>query len=197
MKSHQRAPLVYFFSILATLFVLNYLDESPSLLAEGDKFYTAGRVSFKVRSIWEEMPVASQMRQFQFRVPRAENDSEDGELAVFYFGPDQGGTVEANIERWAGQFQAPSSKNGEPSKEVKPKVTEKKVNGLDVTVVGIEGTFSGGMGPNVQMSKPDFAFLCAIVKGPRGPVFFKLVGPRRTLQEAQPHFEALIESLKS
>ena len=38
-------------------------------------------------------------------------DAEPGEVAVFYFGPGQGGGVQANIDRWIGQFPA---KTGAP-----------------------------------------------------------------------------------
>ena len=46
-----------------------------------------------------------QMRVATYLVPAASGDAEGGECAVFYFGNDQGGGVDANIERWVAQFE--------------------------------------------------------------------------------------------
>src|SRR5262245_1757912 len=37
---------------------------------------------------WEQEPPSSNMRIAQARIPRSAGDGEDGELGVFYFGPD-------------------------------------------------------------------------------------------------------------
>ena len=44
------------------------------------------------------------MRVATYTIPAAEGDAETGECAVFYFGNDQGGTVDQNIERLIGLF---------------------------------------------------------------------------------------------
>jgi len=55
----------------------------------------------------------------------------DAECVVYFFGPGQGGTVEANIARWSGQFAAP---DGKPAAA---KVTKSNVHGLPVTRMDI------------------------------------------------------------
>src|SRR5437870_13535974 len=45
---------------------------------------------------FKRVPPSNPMRKASFIVPRAPGDSEDGELTVFYFGPGQGGSIDAN-----------------------------------------------------------------------------------------------------
>ena len=110
----------------------------------------------------------------------------DAECAVFYFGPNQGGEVDANIDRWAGQFQ------GSP----KPKREVLTIKGMNVTRVEIEGTFlSPGSDMQSQGSKPVWRLLGAIVQGPQGPIFFKLTGPAAAVKGAAKDFDTLLASL--
>lgn len=192
MKNSLQKRFPFLFLLFATLFLLGNSLAGFRLLAAESKRYTAGDVWFTVESLWREVPVTSRMRQFQFRVPRVENDPEDAEMIVFYFGPDQGGTVEDNIRRWVRQFKAPEEMGG----QVKPEVIQKTVHGLDVTVVWIQGIYFGGMGMEIEAPKPDYAFLCVIAQGPQGPVFFKLIGPRKTVEQARPPFDRLVDSLR-
>jgi hypothetical protein len=110
----------------------------------------------------------------------------DAECAVFYFGPNQGGAVDDNIERWRGQFKdAPL-----------PKREERKVHGMKLTRVEIDGTFlSPGTDMQSQGSMPGWRMLGAIVQGPQGPVFFKFTGPVATVRGAAKDFDALLASL--
>lgn len=184
----------------------------PILCASEAKFYTSGNVNFSVAADWEEAPVSSSMRQFQFRIPKAQEDPEDGELAVFYFGPGQGGSVEANLERWQSQFRpneplssgrqssgpAPVAQ-GKPagsSVEVGSEISVKNINGLKVTVTSLEGSYEGAMGMQGGSVKEGYALLGAIVEGPEGLVFFKMTGPRKTVQGARGQFDALLQSFK-
>jgi hypothetical protein len=114
------------------------------------------------------------------------------ELSVFYFGADQGGTIEANMTRWVGQFtQADGS-------ETKAKRDERIVKGIPIALVEATGIYSGGMampGGAAPSTQKDAMLLGAIAKGPNGAVFFKLVGPRATLEKSRSAFEGLIESI--
>jgi hypothetical protein len=70
---------------------------------------------------------------------------------------------------------------------------------MAVTVVEVEGTYSGGVGaPGGSAPTPavDSMMLAAIASGPKGPVFFKLVGPKAAVQRAQPSFRSGLESLR-
>ena len=76
------------------------------------------------------------MRVAQYKLPKAEGDSEDGSLVIYYFGQGQGGSTAANIERWINQMKQP---DGSDSKD-KAKEENLTVNGLKITSVAVSGT---------------------------------------------------------
>lgn len=131
----------------------------------------------------------SSMRAAEYGI---EGDAQS-ELTVFYFGADQGGGVEANMNRWLGQF-----KQADGSDAV-AKRSERTVNNMSVATIETTGTYGGGMaapGAPPPAAIEDAALLGAIAKGPEGSVFFKLVGPRASLDGARPAFDQLLESLR-
>jgi hypothetical protein len=116
------------------------------------------------------------------------------EFGVFYFGADQGGSVEANMTRWVGQFTQPDGS------ETKPKRSQRKVSGIEVELIEAHGVYSGGMampGAPAPATQPDAMLLGAIAKGPLGSVFFKLVGPRAALEGARGAFDGLVGSIRN
>jgi hypothetical protein len=133
------------------------------------------------------------MRAATYRVPATSGDKEDGECAVFFFGPGQGGGVEANIERWIGQFEQP---DGKPSGE-RAKRQKEMINGLSVTTIDLSGTYAGG-GPmmgGAGQKKAGYRLLGAIVEGPQAAIFFKLTGPAASVEAARGEFGDLLKSL--
>jgi hypothetical protein len=153
---------------------------------------TAGGLKWTAPSGWKAQPERP-MRAATYAVPKAAGDTEDGECAVFYFGPGQGGSVEANIQRWIGQFEAPG---GGPANKL-AKISKTKVQGLPVTRVDLAGTYKPASGPMMQAtgSKPGYRLLGAIVEGPEGAVFFKFTAPAKTAAARQAAFEALLKSV--
>lgn len=129
------------------------------------------------------------MRRATYRVPHAASDSEDAELGVFYFGPSQGGGIDANVSRWIGQF------SGVAADGVRRE--NRSANGLTQHVVEIEsGTFAGNMPGMNAAPKTGFGLLGGIVESPSGPVFFKLTGPSKTVHAAHAAFYGLLDSVK-
>ncbi len=138
---------------------------------------------------WKRLPVTSAMRKATYRAPRAEGDKEEPELSVFYFGPSQGGGVEANITRWVSQF--PGTKPDAVHRE------DRSANGLTQHVVAIDhGAFTSGMPGDQATMKDAFALLGAIVEAPSGSYFFKLVGPEASVKAARAAFYHLLDSVK-
>lgn len=132
------------------------------------------------------------MRAAEYALPAV--NGEAPVLAVFFFGPGQGGSVEDNLKRWVSQFTQP---DGRDSNAV-AKRGERQVNGMKVTTIDLTGVFAG-MSPMQQAPsapKPDQRLLGAIVEGPEGPVFFKLTGAATALGSAQSAFDELIQSLR-
>ncbi len=122
------------------------------------------------------------MRLATYQVP------EDGECAVYYFGQGQGGSVEANIDRWKGQFQGSQDA---------PKVEKRTIHGLKVTTLDVSGAYTGMGGPRAPHGPPKqgYRLLGAIVEGPQGSVFFKFAGPSKTVAQNQAAFEKMLSML--
>jgi len=154
----------------------------------------AAGISWTAPSTWKEA-APRPMRAATYAVPATSGDSEDAELAVFYFGQGQGGSAEDNVRRWVGQFTQP---DGKPSQQAS-KSNEKKVGaGLKATTVEVGGTYTGMGGPmaTVKTEKPNYKLLGAIVDAPGGAVFFKLTGPAKTVEASRKAFDKLLSSIK-
>jgi hypothetical protein len=146
---------------------------------------TAGGIRWTVPDSWT-MGQGSAMRVATYAVPAAKG-AEPAQCAVFYFGRGQGGGVDANVQRWSGQFKEKPA----------PRRERRTVGGLALTRVDVEGTYlnpGGGMMQS-QGEKPDYRLLGAIVEAPQGNVFFKLTGPAATVAAAEAAFDSLLASI--
>ena len=109
-----------------------------------------------------------------------------------------GGGVQANINRWVDQFVQP---DGSESKD-KTKIEKKQLDGTEVHVVSITGTYKDrpGGGPFTQtpvVLREDYRMLSAIIATPgQGHYFIKMYGPRKTVDAQQEAFEQMVESLQ-
>jgi hypothetical protein len=148
---------------------------AAALVPNGDN-QAPPAIDWTVPTGWQALPNASPMRLATYKVDGA------AELSVAR----AGGSVDANVQRWAGQF------DGSP----KPDRSEREVHGLNVTVVHLAGTFlGGGMGGTAPEKRDGWAMLAAIVQSPGSPYFFKLLGPKEQVDRARAGFDALIASV--
>jgi len=143
---------------------------------------------------WSSEAPSNTMRKAQFRAPRAAGDGEDGECVVFYFGEGGGGGVDANLERWCGQFAQPDGSNSS-AKLVR---SERSVNGMKVHEVELAGTFVAETSPGsgVRVNKPDFALRGAIVESDHGAYFVKFTGPAATVAQQADAFRSLVSTVR-
>jgi hypothetical protein len=146
---------------------------------------SAGGLRWTMPARWQ-VAAAQPMRVASYAIPSAPG-TEPGGCGVFYFGNGQGGGVEENLARWAGQFEGGSA----------PKKSERTVNGLKVHLIIVSGTYLAPSGPMMQSQgkKPGWSLSGAIVEAPEGLVFFKCVGPSATIEKAQPEIDELLKSL--
>jgi hypothetical protein len=139
---------------------------------------------------WEQAPNPNPMRLATYRVDGAGSagSAEVAEVAEVSVAR-AGGTPDANIERWVRQFEGAST----------PKRSEKKVRGVDVTVVEVSGTYGGGammMPGAAQAVHPGWTLVGAIAQPPDGSTyFFKLLGPSAQVHAARPSFDAFLDTL--
>jgi hypothetical protein len=117
--------------------------------------------------------------------------AEDAECVAYYFGPGQGGSVEANILRWKGQFL------GADGKVAPARTGLKTIRGFQVATIESAGVYTGMGGPMVasQTRRPGFQLLGAIVEAPEGAVFFKFTGPSKTVEANRAAFDKMIASI--
>jgi hypothetical protein len=166
-------------------------DSSAAAASDSSGVMTPGgsggssAVKWTTPARWQAGP-PKDMRMATYMIPAASGDSEDAECAVF---TNIGGGVQANIDRWVGQFE---KTDGPPIQK------QAQINGLIVTTVDVSGTFKGG-GPMMGQTgapKTGYRLLGAIAAGPGGEVFFKLTGPGKTVTAAQGEFQTMLKSLK-
>lgn len=131
------------------------------------------------------------MRAATYMVAPATGDKDAAECGVYYFGAGQGGSVDANLDRWKSQFR---TSDGKPA----PAQTgTRTVNGLKVTTIDASGEYSGMGGPMANGKPvPGYRLLGAIVEGPDGNIFLKFTGPAKTISANQARFDQLLSSFQ-
>jgi len=121
-----------------------------------------------VPSGWVSKTPSSTSRLAQFIVP----GSDSAEVVVFFFGAAMGGNVNANLERWRGQF---SSGDAKPASE---RVTRDSTGKFPLTIAEYSGTYRRGVGMGSADSvKTGQTLIATIVETPRGAMFIQLFGP--------------------
>jgi hypothetical protein len=118
--------------------------------------------------------------------------SEKAECIVYFFGPGQGGSVEANLDRWKGQF----SQNGKPAEA---KVARRTVHAVRVTTIDLAGTYTatGGQVKEGQGALMGYRMLAAIAEGAGGNIFIRFIGPEKTVTAGLAKYEQVIASLQA
>jgi hypothetical protein len=97
-----------------------------------------------------------------------------------------GGTTDANIQRWVGQFD-------DVGREVH---AEKTVHGVRVVSVDVAGTYvGGGMGGRTE-SLRNWAMVGAVLESRSPSYFFKMTGPAAAVRAALPAFDRLVDSIE-
>lgn len=147
----------------------------------------AGGIAWHVEEPLVARAPSSEARAAEYIV----RDHPEAQLAVFHFGRGEGGSVDDNVHRWVEQFRQP---DGRPSSEV-AQITHRDASGLPVTLVDVSGHY-GGMGASgASADASDQRMLGAIVEGPEGLVFFKLIGPAEVVEAGRDAFERMLGTI--
>jgi hypothetical protein len=131
------------------------------------------------------------MRKAQFRLPGAEGNG-DATLVVYYFGAGGGGGVEANLERWAGQFEQPDGSDSHAAM----KSSKRTVKGVSVTDVALGGTYVAETSPGSgeRLREEGWRMLASILEVPSGAHYVKLVGPAATVARWEASYKSFIDA---
>ncbi len=145
--------------------------------------------TFKYGDPWVRQQPSSSMRAAQFTYDHEDENLKDIEVVFFAFGGNAGG-VQANMDRWIGQFE------GNPEY----KIEEKELGGKEISFIAATGTFMetmGGGGPfsgGEKKAMPDYTMLAAFIQGADQAVILKLTGPSDSVEAMKEAFEALATS---
>src|SRR5262245_23625002 len=155
---------------------------------------STGELRFKPPDVWVTEKPSSSMRVAQYKLPKVEGDKDDGSLVLYYFGSNQGGTAQANIDRWIGQIQQP---DGSSSTD-KAKTETLTINGLKVTTVDVAGTYTAEMAPGSGSFHNDenYRLRAAVVETPKGNYFVKLAGPAKTIARWDQSYSEYLKSFE-
>ncbi len=162
------------FSLILSLSIV------AALRAEDTKL-TVGEFNFTVTAPWTTGQNTGMMTKAVLQIPVEGGTPLD---AKFYdFGGPSGG-IDANIQRWVGQFE------GTP--EVKKEELEFK--GIKVILLTVTGTYMDGMPGGAKTSRANHALYGAILAGAKSNVFIKFTGPKEIAAKAQEAFKKLATS---
>ena len=143
-----------------------------------------GAITMQAPAGWERIQPSSSFVAAEFTLPRAEGDDADGRLTV----STAGGTVEANIDRWKGQFSSQAEQK--PAEEI-------DVAGMKLTVVDLSGDFNDQRGPfTPAVQRPGYRMIAAIVPADGQLHFIKATGPEKTIASHADEINEFIRSVQ-
>lgn len=167
---------------LSTLLCM--LTATCTLLAEDPVKFTVGSCGFSRPAEWKWIEPTSPMRKAQLQIP-GKDGGKPADVTFFFFGGGQGGDVQANVQRWLGQFAGKPEAN---------KVEPQEFNGVKVTLVSAEGTMKASPFGGQPDDLPDSALLGAILDQPDGAVFVKMTGPAALVKDSREKFVAMVKA---
>ncbi len=168
---------------------MSFLDGTPAPTAGQSLGDSGGPIELQAITLtapagWRQVAPSSSFVAAEFALPRAAGDDADGRLTI----STAGGTVEANIDRWKGQF---GPQTLQASQE------EIDVAGMKVTVVDFLGDFSDQRGPfEPAVERPAYRMIAAIVPGDGQLHFIKATGPEKTIAAHADKIHEFIRSVK-
>ncbi len=148
-------------------------------------------LEFTTQPGWVVESPGSGMRKAQYKLPG--EGAGDASLVVYYFGA-QAGTLEANLERWASQFE---QEDGSDSRAQLVK-RERTVAGMAVIEVELSGTYVAETAPGsgVRVNEPGWRLLAAVIESDHGPYYLKLVGPAGTVERWEASFREFLAAVR-
>lgn len=165
----------------ALLFALAF--PALSLLQAADPVsFQVGSFSFVRPEGWTWVNPTSTMRKAELSVP---GEPEAAEVTFFHFGAGQGGSVDANLQRWLGQFSG-------SVEELDALQAKQEISGTTVHLIQAKGTFLSGMPGQPTTPKEGFALRGAILESTSGDVYVKMTGPAAVVSGAADAFDRLV-----
>ena len=166
--------------ILTSLLLLTPLFHSLQSKEKGPETFKVNDLTFARPAEWVWQQPSSSMRKAQLSVPGKDGAAD---VVFFYFGPGGAGGVQANVDRWIGQFKKLDDKE----------ITTRESGGTNITYVEAQGTFMVGPPFGQKVPKEGYGLLGAIIEAKGGAVFIKMTGPEKTVSKSKGDFVKMTE----
>jgi hypothetical protein len=166
-----------------------------SVLADekGDHTFSlaGGKLSLTAPANWQRKEPANRIVEVEFAVPPVKDDARPGRLTAM----GASGSVEANVDRWVGQFIGPGGA------AVKPQRDKTTVGGAEVEIVDLSGTYKdapgGPFAGGKTINRDNYRMLGAIIQTKAaGNYFLKLYGPKATIDENAESFRKMVKDMQ-
>jgi len=138
---------------------------------------------------WKEENPSNAMRQAQFKLPKAEKDKDDAELALFAF-PGGSGSLEANLKRQLDKFAEEGRKD---------KTDKIKVGTIEATYQDVSGSFMKKAFPMAKESTKmeNYRQLYVVFEAKDGKQYYlTLLGSKDTVEKHKKGFEEFLKNFK-
>lgn len=147
--------------------------------------------SSAVPQSWTPYQPANSMRVAEYAVPAAAG-AAPGEVVVYFFNTGDGGSHDANIQRWSSEF------TGADGKPVAPQVSVGKSDAGELTLVTLHGNYARGAGMMaVSGAKAGQTLLVAMVETAAGRIALHLSGPDATVAAQRDGFLKLARGFRA
>jgi len=156
-------------------------DAATSALADrlaGSSTVSVSGLVFEIPEGWQSVAPSNQMRAAELKVGNC--------VAAISVA---GGAVEDNVRRWEDQF-VDDRGDANPAK-----VSEENFNGIEMTLVELDGTFLDGGMTGLRVERPGYAMLGAIIPQGRSSLFIKMTGPADEIDDLYDDWMAFVGSV--
>jgi len=134
-------------------------------------------IRFDVPTAWDEQP-ESEFYEAKYLIA-----SDEGEMMLTL--TTMGGGIEANLQRWVGQFQLDSGD--------RPRRDTLSIDGAKSQWLDVRGTFRSQVG-STPGPHQDWRLLGVAIPMSRRPFLLKLVGPRAAVSSFEDEFRGFVRS---
>jgi hypothetical protein len=178
-------------SALSAVLLAGVLSAVTAVTAHAQKTATFLDYTTQIPTTWTSRPPASSMRLAEYTTP-APAGTGGAEVIVYFFGKGQGGSPDANLARWKGQFSNPG---GGPVQE---KVSKDTAGDIPLTIAEYRGTYARavGMGSAPEDARPNHMLIAVVAESPRGTIFFQCFGPTAAVESQRAAYLQFVKRLK-
>ncbi|QEG01389.1 hypothetical protein Mal15_54650 [Stieleria maiorica] len=152
----------------------------------GETISVLGKAEMKVPAEFKRTRPASRIIEHEFKVGEGETTARLTMMAA-------GGSVEANIKRWKGQFSG--------GDDAAQKTEQMDIGKWSVHIVDVSGAYAERMGGGPfaggkVVQREDYAMAGAIMVEPEGRQYFvKMIGPAEIVKGNREKFVAMVKSI--